>query len=506
MPLAHLNLEKDLVQVVSRTTVGTNAVENFKRRIRKGPRQSKTINYIFNDKILQFLSVYRPPSTSPVEFVTSLAEYLDNPEHNKNITQFLIGDININIFDNSDTTNTYLDNMSNHGYISYINNYTRVQGLTKSCIDHIFVKDLNSYFQYAAFILQTSITDHFATILQLKSETKKPYKHPFKTAQSLSWATIYNANTLDAATDNFITCLTNITKTCTNKIKIKKSERKRHPWIIHQIIKDMRTKEELYRKMCTDPSEFNINRYKQARNKINENIKLAKKNYYQNRISNNGCSSSKLWKTINEFTSGTTKNAIDEIRVHDKKIINPQDITEHLVDYFTNIRGDLVKQRQQVTTNKPFPQKTVINSFYLEETNIEEVKRVILSLKNKTPGHDNLRAETLKYLFLEKYCWPGCHPPFQHQGDLSQAAVRADLGEKKAELLDSDIPQQGSFSWPGLSLSGCELFCSCCVSGSSGWTKKGSLSSSTLANMDSVSGSFGVERSNVGVVSPGESF
>lgn len=45
------------------------------------------------------------------------------------------GDININILDNSNIVDNYLDTMANFNMISCINNYTRVSNNSKSCLD-----------------------------------------------------------------------------------------------------------------------------------------------------------------------------------------------------------------------------------------------------------------------------------------------------------------------------------------------------------------------------------
>lgn len=56
--------------------------------------------------------------------------------------------------------------MARNGYLPGIYNFTRVTNLSGSCIDHIFIKNINNN-KVNSYKLRCDITDHYATNLML---------------------------------------------------------------------------------------------------------------------------------------------------------------------------------------------------------------------------------------------------------------------------------------------------------------------------------------------------
>lgn len=57
--------------------------------------------------------------------------------------------------------------MASHNFISCINEFTRVTNNIKSCIDHIFIRNIDVLTTQAC-ILKSKVTDHYATLLSFK--------------------------------------------------------------------------------------------------------------------------------------------------------------------------------------------------------------------------------------------------------------------------------------------------------------------------------------------------
>lgn len=95
-----------------------------------------------NNKKLVISALYRLHPTCPRRFNNNLYNYLKTIEGDIDYS-ILVGDININILDQKDYTQQYLNILHTEGYISQINKYTRINSEHKSCIDHIFVKQKN---------------------------------------------------------------------------------------------------------------------------------------------------------------------------------------------------------------------------------------------------------------------------------------------------------------------------------------------------------------------------
>lgn len=88
---------------------------------------------------INVLCIYRSPSTDESTFLKTLSKVI-NEKNNKNDHSVLMGDMNINILDESANNNEYLYLLSKTGFVSLINIYTRVPvGLNHSYLDHIFI-------------------------------------------------------------------------------------------------------------------------------------------------------------------------------------------------------------------------------------------------------------------------------------------------------------------------------------------------------------------------------
>lgn len=69
---------------------------------------------------------------------------------------------------NTNISNDYLNIMSRNVFIPCIINFTRVTNHSKTCIDHIFINNIDSN-KINSYILRCDITDHYATILTLSN-------------------------------------------------------------------------------------------------------------------------------------------------------------------------------------------------------------------------------------------------------------------------------------------------------------------------------------------------
>jgi len=81
-------------------------------------------------------------------------------------------DLNINIMD-ANLSNDYLNIMASNNFISLKYNLTRVTNTTKSCIDHIFTKNIDMHC-INSFILECNKTDHYGTIIQFNHHLTLP--------------------------------------------------------------------------------------------------------------------------------------------------------------------------------------------------------------------------------------------------------------------------------------------------------------------------------------------
>lgn len=361
------------------------------------------------NKRLLITAIYRPPSTCPRDFNLNLYEYVKNCRRDVDVHVF-VGDINIDILSSEEAAEDYLNILNEEGFVSTINNYTRIQNNSKSCLDHIFLRQKHTVVEKSIpIILKTNITDHFLVLLQLRFVGKKGVKNAQDTKTYLNvnqlladlegedWSDIYNEVNVNTATDIFTYKIKNYIEKSSREIKTRGY--RKTPWITCGLIRSISTKNKLYKKMVCNPSDENKNRFRKYRNALNLLIKITKRNYYQKQIHCNKNDSARLWNSVKEMCDGNVKIPIKNIKTAEGKLVTTdREISDAFVNFFTNIGGELSNKIRKCPQRNNIPDtKRVKHSIFLRPTNKTEVAKIITNLKDhKTPGNDNLRSEQLK--------------------------------------------------------------------------------------------------------------
>lgn len=371
-----------------------------------------TINFNKNH-IIHIIAVYRSPATDPYEFNTNLQNYLQTISKTSDHYIF-IGDINLDLEDpKTDYIMEYTNILNEFGFISTINAPTR----EKACLDHIFYKPKNSYYLdlLLPIVIHSNITDHSTTILQIVLSKQKSIINDQYYIKSIdndklnvklsntSWNSVYTAADVESATKKFVEIITQIVEECTITKKIKRKNNKKTKWITNGILKSVNRKNEMFKLLKRTPNNLELKQqYTEYKNKLTNVIKKTKQNYYQNLINEKRSNTKELWKVVQEITKSNLKtNDITSLKNERGEIITDlKEITNEFNETFTNMGKNLAKK---IKTNKKskFNKQLSINSLALLPTDSEEIKTIINQLKNnKSPGIDNLKAETLKPIAL----------------------------------------------------------------------------------------------------------
>lgn len=101
------------------------SIKNTYTFIDLGGNKAMRIDFTICNKKFTLTAVYRIHQTSPCDFNLDLMNYLSTINDSTDFS-ILLGDLNINILQQKDFINEYLNIMSECGYVSYINKYTRV--------------------------------------------------------------------------------------------------------------------------------------------------------------------------------------------------------------------------------------------------------------------------------------------------------------------------------------------------------------------------------------------
>lgn len=358
-------------------------------------------------------ALYRSPSTCVNDFIDQFESYLCGVNSNNISCHIIVGDINIDILDNSETTFNYISILREHNFSSLINKTTRPP---KSCLDHVFVRFGNKDAGEVCcpFVLKSHITDHHSTVvffalgvfgMPTKNIEKNTFKEYIKYPQlrgllrSHDWDTFYSENLVENATAYFVDTLQSMIKKSTVRVKVAKQDVKRKCWITIGLIKAISRRDQMYKLWQSNPNDNVLkSNFTAYRNVLNTLIKNAKISYYKNLIYESKGDNRNMWNVINKnFTSKNTKSdSIKQITYDSVDIFDSNLIANIFNKHFTEIGERLARDISPPADFHP-PRHIVPHSIYLNPATVAEIKSIIGSLKSKkASGYDKIKAEVLR--------------------------------------------------------------------------------------------------------------
>lgn len=166
------------------------------------------------DYNLLILLAYRHPVYQVLNFMSSLNDILASSAfNNPNKSIIFVGDTNIDTLKENRFTKNYVKSFKALHYKSLIDNPTRSNQSSQSCIDHVFVKSDNNV---TATINDFQITDHSTITIQytasssskefihFRQHKKKNIDQLRQSLNKINWDAFFdNNNTLDKVTNDF---------------------------------------------------------------------------------------------------------------------------------------------------------------------------------------------------------------------------------------------------------------------------------------------------------------
>ncbi|KAF0696164.1 RNA-directed DNA polymerase from mobile element jockey [Aphis craccivora] len=354
-----------------------------------------------NDSIkFTIIGIYRSPNNNVEQFLINLEKYLQLVINIKHI--IISGDIiNINILDNSNIVDNYLDTMANFNMISCINNYTRVSNNSKSCLDHIFINNLLNN-KIESYIIKCTITDHYATalnfcynkplknaIIDKNNSIHQKYNYNFdylnNLIYSVDWFTLLNVEDVNAALDIFNNKINQLIVKSATLIPVKSNKyRKLKDWITRGIIVSINKKEKLSKLLKKQPFNLNLkNNFIIYRNLLTKLIRKAKELYYTDKFLIFKNNPKETWKIINDITGKkkANTNIINNIKLDNGFTIdNTFDISNESNRFFINvgqnIENNIISNKSTyINLNYNSKKSTVKDSIFLTPINELEIKK-----------------------------------------------------------------------------------------------------------------------------------
>ena len=181
--------------------------------------------------------------------------------------------------------------------------------------------------------------------------------------------------------------------------KLKRRLHLRKPWISQSLLKSVKQKNKLYKQYLSNPSLWNEAKYKKYKNKLNHSLRIAKRLYYDKKVSESKSNIRATWRLLNEVLNSKKlrpkPNSV--FKVDDQDISDPMEIANRFCNYFSNIGPNLAKRIQSTTSYKNFLPGHFPQSVFLNLATQEEIIDIASKFPaGKSAGYDNIPMSIIK--------------------------------------------------------------------------------------------------------------
>lgn len=369
------------------------------------------------NKQLCIVVIYRSPNGNLDTFFIQLCKVLDIIV-GKYENIIICGDININFLESSFEKKLLCDILESYDIDSLIKEPTRFSSrkniTSATAIDYV-ITNVKTKIDYS--VIETGLSDHCAQMVyftdiknQSTSVKKKIFRRRFSDSNINEF--IYLLNKYTSPNVGF----SNINEFFENfwehfawafEISFPKAmqkgtscQKKNNAWYTEQLKKESENLKKLNQLRKRSPSNTELQeQYKIRKKQYNRNIAKAKTVYFTNTINRSDNKIRSLWKIVNERLN---KNKIQpELKIsHENNLISDEtEIANIFGNYFVSIIDNQLKSHfvNNISNSCTLGLNSAQKQLLLEPFTAEEIKQVILNLKNKkSTGYDEVPVILLK--------------------------------------------------------------------------------------------------------------
>ena len=376
--------------------------------------ESCVVDFKFHKTSYSVVALYRPPQGCKLEFLAELENILNNINDSR--TVFVTGDFNIDLNDLGDTSVVQFSSvMYSKGFVSLIDKPTRFpQGSiigNPSILDMIWT---NNYEIFSIGILDFDLTDHLPTFCIMKEisfsdkpELIKIVSRPFSDenveklrteCMNTDWTAMISHLDADNSILKFIDHMNMLyRKYFPTKIKWISQKRLKNRWMTSEVKDLINKKSESYKKFRRGIITREVNN--QLKNKINGEVRKAKKLFYKNEFDKFRNNAKKSWYVLNNLMGRDKKRSqITSILDGNNELTDKRDIANKFADYFGTIGLNL---DSNLDTNNISPSSHIPrnpHSFNLFPTTPDECAKIICNLKNTKTDVDHIPVAIFKLI------------------------------------------------------------------------------------------------------------
>ena len=386
-------------EIVSKTDMQTNTKNSFEYI------HMKLHGVLKSENSLNLIVYYRPPHSSNEKiFLNHLESTLANLVGEPIL---IAGDINIDILKNNTLMNKYTDILDIFN-CEILNNLVTRQA-SNSIIDHFIKCEFQNHIDVSTIQSDTKYTDHNIIICSIKSVKEsfhnkiifKKYTN-FKLFNEILMSDLSNLDlheNVNILVSSLQKAIIKAHEKATNLKKVKTKHKDSHtPYFTYKIARAYKKSENLRKRIRMCKNSSRSNKLIRKRNKISKALKTlrekTKSNYFNNLFSES--SISKNWATLNTILGRNRKKLkVQKLKKGDIVYHTDLDKAQILNSYYINV----IKKLNEGLDSLDYRYYGSVNcrSIYLNPVCIEEIKKIILELKNKkSVGDDCVSVKMIK--------------------------------------------------------------------------------------------------------------
>lgn len=349
---------------------------------------------------------YRPPSGDLSVFLKFYEHFLSFVADG-GYTLIAGGDFNIDMSSNNFSTREFRTVLASNGFISVIEVPTRVTTGSQSTLD-LFITNL-AHPKIETGALSCSISDHLPVFLcmneptptlkepegiryqRITSVTLKAFRDALK---QVDLAHIAHLNDANEVYNKFLGIFKQLYQLYFPSTTYKASRKTRKPWINHELRKEIKMKNKLYRTFLTTRSVEDLRLFKEFRNKLTKKLRSARTEYYSAFLDVKKGRHDVVWTRLNSLLHRNQSHGqVRNLKIDDKELSGTE-LANAFNDFFTKKKTD--GSARNACDYLDFHND---NTIFLEPVTTDEVASVILSLKNSSSRDiDDIQIKPIKYV------------------------------------------------------------------------------------------------------------
>ena len=368
--------------------------------------------------------VYRPPNTDVITFNNSMSLILQKL-NTRGTNIYIMGDFNINLVDMKQhlPSEEFLENFYSFGLFPLINKPTRVTQDTATLIDNIFTNVISDT-NVLNGIFYTNITDHFPVFTinccqvlkplilhrKVRSYSSKNIESFHQKLKHYSWDDVTDVSDGKSAFDLFYKNFCEIYDNCFPLKNVRQGYKHKHQWITEGLKKSIQIKNKLYIRSIKSNTLENICNYKSYKQNLQRLLRIAERKYYEELLNRNKSNLKKLWAIIKDVINKKRTSTVPrEFIISGKTVTDQNEISTRFNKYFVNVGKQLADSIVPCDHDPlSFLKRSIPESIFLIPVSEAEIEKVIISLKDASPGWDGIHSKIIKATY-KTYLKPLTH-------------------------------------------------------------------------------------------------